>query len=264
MSKYNCEKCNYSTNVKDAFSKHLLSKKHLSNDTNKNTCNTILFKCDCKKTYKTRNGLFKHTQKCSFMEKEKERIRNEEMEKKLNEILEILKKGDCQQLITNNNIQNTNSNNNEFNINVFLNDKCKNAINIMDFVRTITVDMEDAIKFKELGYVEAMTQIITNALMKHNLYDRPLHCIENYENNENEIHIRHRNIWNKEDEETPILDNAIEKIDRSVFDKIQGITKDSEIKTSLLQGSYTTVREDVKYDVLKNIITEPAQLIKSG
>lgn len=260
MSKFTCEKCCYDTNIKFCYSKHLLSKKHINNSNQ--TLSATVFQCDCNKKYKTRNGLSKHKQKCNFLERERERQRTEELENNVKMILEILKTNNCQQLITQNNtIQN--SNNNEFNINVFLNDKCKNAMNILDFVKTITVDMEDATKFKELGYVDAMTQIITNALMKHSLYDRPLHYIENYDNNE--IHIRHHNIWKMEnDEQTPILDVAIGKIDKTIFEKIKTITTDQDVKSSLLKGSYTDVRDEVKYDVLAKIMTEIDDLIDSS
>jgi len=110
-----------------------------------------------------------------------------------NKLFEICKNG------THNNI---NSNNKSFNLNFFLNETCKNAMNIMDFVDSIQLQLSDLVRVGELGYVEGISNIITTNLQKLDVTQRPVHCTDKKRET---IYIKDKDIWEKEPQEKPKL-----------------------------------------------------------
>ena len=77
---------------------------------------------------------------------------------------------------SNNTITNSNNNNNTFNMNMFLNDKCKDAMNMKDFVNSIQLNLTDLENVGNLGYVTGMSNILIDNLQKMDVYKRPVHC----------------------------------------------------------------------------------------
>ena len=141
-----------------------------------------LWSCDyCEKTYKHQSGLCKHRKKCHVylqILREEERIQNLVMKKEIeckNEMIEILKTNK-----SNNNYDNcynTNNNiNNKININFYLNETCKNALNLTDFVKQIAVSLDDILKTKSLGYTEGVSEILIKNLNDLPQEDRPVQC----------------------------------------------------------------------------------------
>jgi hypothetical protein len=108
--------------------------------------------------------------------------------------------------IINNPTNVTNVTNNTMNINMFLNDYCKNAMNIMDFIKAIQIKHSDIDQFGKKCYVEAMTGLMTSELHKLPLNQRPLHCTDHRRQT---LHVKHENTWHKEEKGTPILITAI-------------------------------------------------------
>jgi hypothetical protein len=262
--KYLCEKCKFSTNKQYNYNQHLLTKKHLSDNKIENV------KCECNKEFKNRSGFWKHKQICIFQEKvEPIKPENEIMMATMNKlinsqknmenlIMELIKTKDIpHQLITNNTDYSTYHNN----INVFLNENCKNAINIMDFINAIVIDMKDANMFKEKGYIEAMTEIIVKSLKKHSIQERPFHYIDNGLNRDNEIHIKHENIWNMECKYTPIFDRTIYDIDEIIYSRVDKITNNPQIQKSLADGLRYDVKDKLRTNVLEKIVTNRGELV---
>ena len=192
---YFCENCNYKCFNKTNFDKHLATRKHknLQNTDEKvakvaKDCKT--FVCICGKSYKHRQSLFTHQSKCTY-----EPVKNEEVIEtsiSQNAILEVVKKQQDQltQLtdvikeiapnLGNNNTTNSNNTNNtnQFNINVFLNEDCKNAINMSDFIKSIEVSLEQLDLTKTKGLEKGITQVIMDNMNKLSVHERPLHCTE--------------------------------------------------------------------------------------
>ena len=121
------------------------------------------------------------------------------------ELMEIVKNG------TNNTTNNTNTNcmNKTFNLQFFLNETCKDAMNIMDFVDSIKLQLTDLEKFGEVGYVESLSNIITTNLKALDVSQRPVHCTDRKRET---IYIKDENKWEKEDENTSKLRTAIKRI----------------------------------------------------
>ena len=225
--KYCCEKCDYRTSKKSSYSDHLLSAKHqkcLLGDAQLTISGTFCpdgkFKCDtCSKHYKSRNGLWKHQKKCCGkcdLDIKESIISDKELMmmliKQNEKLMNIVETGTHNTNNTNNTINSINTNNSHnktFNLQFFLNETCKNAMNIDEFVTSIKPQLLDLEATGRLGYVEGVSKIILKNLNNLNTHDRPLHCSDQ---KREIIYIKDNNEWTKEEENKPILTKAIKII----------------------------------------------------
>lgn len=189
--KYGCECCKYFTNVKKHYNVHLLSQKHIKNAQNGKE---LSFECRfCKKTFKSNSGLWKHSKKC-----------NQQITTIINNTTNITNN------ITNNN---TTINNN---INIFLNENCKNALNITDFIALLKIKMADLDKIynaiTKTDYAKAIGDFIVKNNNKISIDKRPMHCIA--ETGETTIHFKDEDEWKQEDykNETPKLSKMVDNV----------------------------------------------------
>ena len=230
--KYYCEICDYGTCKKSNFNNHCESNKHIFNvlETNSTAIKPILsakkYNCDiCNKNYTDRSGLWKHKKICikkEEKEKEKEKEENEENEEN-DDITELTDKAIIKALlqqtekmmkmmengINNNHSHNTNSNNKTFNLNFFLNETCKDAMNISEFVSFIKINLDDLENTGRQGYVKGITNIVLKNLNKLEKHMRPLHCVDV---KREVMYIKDNNEWTKETQDNPILTKAIKTI----------------------------------------------------
>jgi len=202
-----CEKCHYNTCSTKDYNKHLLTLKH-KNRTHLNEKSYFVpqFICDCGKKYKARNSLWYHKKKCNLT---KENINNDmsnndmsnndisnndisnndnfKIDKEfvmtvLKQNNDILKQNNDLQTqvmeLLKNGTHNTTNNNKTFNLNFFLNETCKNAMNIMDFVNSLQLQLSDLEKMGEIGYVNGMSNIIIKNLKDMDVTERPVHCTD--------------------------------------------------------------------------------------
>ena len=214
--KFECINCNYITSYKRDFNKHLLTRKH-QNQQNVNNCqqkNPVMkFVCDCGKSYKERTGLWRHKKKCSLSESitivESEEIINSSslLEKVVSPLIEQNK-----QMIElmKNGIHNTNSHNNTtFNLQLFLNETCKDAINIGQFIENLKLQIKDLENVGKLGYVEGISKIINDNLKSMDVSKRPIHCTDVKRET---LYIKNDNTWLKEPKDKPSLKNMVSRV----------------------------------------------------
>ena len=124
------------------------------------------------------------------------------------ELMEILKNGAPNHTI-NNNSCNTNSLNKTFNLQFFLNETCKDAMNITDFVKSIKLQLSDLEKVSELGYVQGISNIIATNLKALDITERPVHCTDK----KREImYVKDEDKWQKEDENNTKIRNVIKSV----------------------------------------------------
>ena len=243
-SKYYCAKCDYKCSKIYSWDRHLLTSKHNSvtvGDTKGaikgQKGQTITkqiehkYSCEfCQKSYESRNGLWKHQKKCKIEDNssaeepevrstelsEKDLImmivkQNTELIKENNEfktmMMKVLENGTTQ----NTNITNTNSHNKAFNLNFFLNETCKDAMNITDFVESIKLQLSDLEKVGELGYVEGISNIIVKNLKQLDITQRPVHCTDKKRET---MYIKDEDTWEKDEER-----KKMHKLVRKVADK---------------------------------------------
>jgi hypothetical protein len=137
---------------------------------------------------------------CQNTESQKQ---NQELQKHM---LDICKNGTTNTTITN---SNNNSNNKTFNLNVFLNETCKDAMNIMDFVDSVKLQMSDLESLGRLGFVEGMSNIILKNLKALDVHKRPVHCSDS---KREVMYVKDQDKWEKEGEEKIKIRKAIKKI----------------------------------------------------
>jgi len=229
---YYCEICDYKCSLKQHLKQHFLSQRHktrvgnaVDNSVNNTTKN--IFICDCGKEYSERSGLWKHKTKGACIkqtsnnpdEPQNTKIEQikltddnlisilinqcKELRDENKELIGILKNG------THNTTNNTtNSHNKAFNLNFFLNETCKDAMNIMDFVDSIKLQLSDLEKVGELGYVEGISNIIVKNLNELDVSQRPVHCTDKKRET---MYIRDENKWEK-DESNSKIKKAIKRV----------------------------------------------------
>jgi hypothetical protein len=192
--------------------RHLLTDKHkiLHNPTYKKFQNKV-WQCLCGKQYKHSSSLYAHNKTCDYDDIEiNDELTDKEIIKALIKHTETLSK--IVENGTNNtttNSHNTNSLNKTFNLHFYLNETCKHAMNISDFVSSIKVNLEDLEHTGRQGYIQGITNIVTKNLDKLETHMRPLHCSDL---TREVIYIKDNNEWTKETDNNPILTNAIKTI----------------------------------------------------
>jgi hypothetical protein len=212
---FNCVECDFKCSKKGDYTRHLLTLKHKKQQ--KSTVLTSQYvTCNCGKIYKERSGLWRHKKKCINNNVIDETI---DMHDKDALILHLLKQnGELQKSliemskeksVTNNNTHNNNSHNKTFNLQFFLNETCKDALNITDFVSSIKPSLEDLENTGRRGYIEGISNIILKNLNNLEQYQRPIHCSDQ---KREVLYIKDDNQWIKESDEKPVLTKAIKVI----------------------------------------------------
>jgi hypothetical protein len=219
---FSCEKCLFTCSKKSEWERHLSTRKHNSlTFLTKKTQKTPLHICsNCSKEYKSREGLWYHLKKCKEVDSlEKNVIINpvEEVKTLTSLVMELMKSNtDLQkQLVevcknTSNNINShNNSHNKTFNLQFFLNEQCKDAMNISEFADSFDLQLSDLESVGELGYVEGITKIFVDKLNSMDIYKRPIHCSDA---KREIIYIKDDNKWEREERSNPKLRYAIKTI----------------------------------------------------
>jgi hypothetical protein len=240
---FSCKVCDYTCSKKSDFNKHNLTRKHLINNSlTSKVAKGVFFECIfCNKEYKSRVGLWYHNKKCNSLitnlvientadapndapkDKKDDKVIDfllqESLEMK-NIILEIVKNNSemhkhmveiCKHtsITHNNNNINNHSNNKTFNLQFFLNEQCKDAMNISDFANSFELQLSDLESVGELGYVEGITKIMVDRLNSMDIYKRPIHCSDAKRET---LYVKDDNKWEKEGKNNPKLRYTIKTI----------------------------------------------------
>jgi hypothetical protein len=230
--KYFCEKCDYSTSRHSQWVRHIATAKHTEDKKKFQKVpddNPSEFVCECGNKYHFQSGLSKHKKCCVKLKQHiqqnvKQNISN--YEEVVNSILQdnkelkqfILEQSTKMIELSSNNINanninivnnTTNNTTNNFNLQMFLNVQCKDAINISDFVDSIQVTLEDLENTGRLGYVEGISKIFLNGLKDMNDNDRPIHCSDQKRET---FYIKDNNIWEKDNNNREKITLAIKKV----------------------------------------------------
>ena len=209
-----CKNCNYFTPRKSQYERHISTDKHkrLQN----NDAGTILNKkyiCDCGREYKYRQGLYNHRKSCKGEKKETAIIENEENVDYKSMFLEMINENkELRKTITEMIPKMGNNNNNnikqKFNINVFLNEKCKDALSMDEFISKIEISMKNLLTTKEKGQTQGISNIIIENMNKLSLYERPLHCTDKKRET---LYVKNQE-WEK-DENKEFINKALKSVE---------------------------------------------------
>ena len=226
---YICKFCDYYTSRRSQYNRHILTPKHKINSlsTFVNTKSSAGYMCSCGKKYKERTGLWKHKKICEFRQehqldllhtpssnvtdkdvimmliKDNSELKNMLLEQQ-NMMMKVIENGTNNTTTTNNN-----SHNKAFNLNFFLNETCKHAMNITDFIDSIKLQLSDLIDMGDAGYVEGISKIIVKNLNALDETERPVHCTDKKRET---IYIKDEDKWAKEDDNKTKLKKAIKSV----------------------------------------------------
>ncbi len=239
--KYYCEKCDYSSRNKTDFNRHLSTTKHKM-ETDGNILETIKTQliCLCGKTYKTRSGLFKHKKKCPSIVEKLDVSKNaktklikstniHEQFMNVDDQLKILEKKTRlaelnlkiaeinQGQIVNQTINNTNNTNNNMTINLFINEHCKNAMNLTDFVDNVKISLADLEYTNQHGYAKGISNIFIKQLEDIPVTKRPIHCSDK---KRMQFYVKEEDGW-KKDEKHENMDKTIHEINKKQIGHIK-------------------------------------------
>jgi len=293
--KYFCDYCELKTNNKKDYSKHIMTAKHkiMSEGCNKDAKISHQHNCECGSSYKYRQGLTKHKLVCSISESDKlentmdmddtfdvSTVLNVDM------IMEVLKQNqEFKEMLIEQNTQNmelhkqllefaakpgTNNTttNNQFNLQFFLNETCKDALNIMDFVNSLHLQVKDFEATGRLGFVEGISRIIVNGLRGVDVSKRPVHCTDV---KREILYIKDDNLWEKENPEKSKLKRAVNIIAKKNFNQLskwreenpEYLNINTKASEELLQLSIAALggrnpEEDAKFmdKIMKNVLRE--------
>jgi len=212
-----CKKCDFVSSNKKDYDRHLATDKHkmLTNVDKKTPKNPKPFQCVCGKQYKHRQSLSVHKKKCKIVENvivedtsENKLINEKDMMSVPIEMWErVMNHMDKQQeALVSLSSKSSKTINNNFNINIFLNETCKDALSITDFVNSLQLKLEDLLYSKQNGAIEGISNVIIKGLNELDIAKRPLHCTDVKRET---LYIKDENGWEKENKDKEKLKKAI-------------------------------------------------------
>lgn len=284
-----CEICGFvSSNIKD-YKRHISTRKHkmLTNVDNciiaksKKTIQTEIFACECGKVYKHRQSLSVHKKKCNFVDNsydepeemntittenetksntivmkklltmlDQQQEVNQKLSKTNEELTQVIKEGKLNSTVNN-------TTNNSFNLNLFLNEKCKDALNISEFIETIQLQLNDLVETGKLGHVDGISRIFVNALNDLDETKRPIHCTDIkretvYIKDEDDTWKRDNNKLKLKSAITTIADKNLEKIPEWQNDHPNFSEIDTQDNQEYIQLTIHSIGADSKEETEKN------------
>ena len=233
--KLHCELCDFKCSKKGDWTRHVSTARHINAYallTNTSTItSTNKYECECGSSYFHRQSLYTHKKKCTTVKTNQDdnvlitlvsevvksnneiQRQNIELHKQTNDlqkqnqemqkqILDICKNG----IISNNTV---NSNNKTFNLQLFLNEDCKDAMNINEFIESINFQLSDLEHMGQVGYVEGISNIIIKNMKALDVTKRPVHCTDQKRET---IYIKDGGVWTKEDEDNKNVRKLIKRV----------------------------------------------------
>jgi len=232
---YSCKSCYFKCSKKSDWDRHISTAKHkLKQNETTNTPKSAKLCTICNLTFNSRTTLWRHKKTCTTITSEVALITNEiissDSELELEEptlkemfikVVEqnqaiLLENQEMRKLLQEtipkigNTTTNTTTNNNSFNINFFLNEQCKDALNISDFVEQIKLQLSDLDMIGKVGYVEGMSKIFIRNLRELDVFKRPIHCSDLKRET---LYVKDQNSWEKENGENNKIKRAIKQVE---------------------------------------------------
>jgi hypothetical protein len=273
--KYCCERCDYYSNNKTDYNRHLQTRKHNTTNTTKIQQKNAFF-CECGKNYSYRASLYNHKKKCLFnkneiiscttQSKSMEQMFLELMEKNQELQEQILELSKEPKTI----IKNQNQTNN-FNLNNFLNIQCKDAMNLSEFIEQVKITFDDLLYLSNHGFVKSFQNTFVKELGNMEQTKRPIHCTDK---KRKAIMVKDNNIWKKDDKHELIC-GAVKQINDKQITAFSKHCKDRDpnymdsdrnqitnSKMIINMCSYNEENKDKMHKNLINQITSKTQIDK--
>ena len=224
---YYCEKCDYSCNKLFLYKQHCSTKKHLQSQ-----CSKMLnlyandFTCECGRRYKHVQSYNRHIKECRVKLSHTQNSEKEELRGMISTLITqnqniIMENKEMRELVKDM-IPKIGSNNttitNKFNWQFFLNEQCKEALNLTDFVETLKLSLSDLDETRQNGYVTGITNIFIRGLRELELHKRPIHCSDL---KREVLYVKDNDTWEKDNEDKQMIKCAINTLAKKQIDKIK-------------------------------------------
>jgi len=282
---YTCSVCDYICCKRNNYQQHLTTAKHLrmTNGDNNEHKTAMSHVCECGKTYKYRQGLYSHKQKCNIItvvqpnntnvidhvENPDKNKDNESMilalltqNKELMNLLQtqsttmqeqsttMQKQSDTiQEMVPkmgNNNTTHNNNNTNKFNLQVFLNEDCKDAINFSEFIESIQVSVEDLENQAQLGYVGGISKLFLENMKELGINKRPIHCTDKKRNT---LYIKENNEWDKDGSQEQLL-QGIKVVTGRAHQTLCDLKEDNPVEYSDMDSVFSNKCMNIQRNLL--------------
>ena len=257
-----CEKCNFNCYNKKDYNRHMLTAKHkrLSNANEKTPKNPLKYECICGKKYKHSSSLSKHKKKCYNLNNNDNELTatNVKTTNKDQLILDLLAQN--KELITMlnetipkiGNTTNNTTNNNHFNLQVFLNEDCKDAINFSEFIENMKVSFEDLEYQAEVGYVNGVSKLFIENLRDLGTHKRPIHCTDKKRKT---LYIKENNEWDKEGSQDT-LKKGIREVSRKGFECLMKEKQENQEEYKDIESDFTQKCLSIHRNILPSVPQE--------
>ena len=257
LHKFYCEKCDYGCSKKGDFNKHTNSIKHNAIYATQNATTTLLT-CNCGKMYNHKSSYYRHKKSCTYTPPSStecpentitytiEPVQPAEPTSaellvvikelmKQNQELQNTMKEMIPHLGNNNNTNTTNVNGPTFNVQFFLENDCKNAKSIQDFLCSIEFNREHLVSMSKDGYVDTISNILIQALNKMEITERPLHCTDLKRET---VYIKDKESWNKSTPDAPLMKRVISTIEHGCVIEVKKYVDETPESTELDTPEY--------------------------
>lgn len=264
---FNCEICYYTTSCKSKYDRHVLTGKHvfLTNETKKGTDDSYTkphgYPCQkCKKVFNSRTTLWRHNNACLLDTANAANDSKEEMKQMTSMIMKLMtqnselmsKNSELMNTIRemvpvigshNNNTTNNINNSKNFNIQFFLNETCKDALNISEFIDSLKITLEDLDYSRKNGLVKGITDVMVKGLKELDITKRPIHCTDKKRET---MYIKENARWDKDDTHDKMR-NVIIKVARKERNALKDWVEENPnwMETEAKQMEYLTIMRNV-------------------
>ena len=279
---FECKLCDFICSKSNDYSRHQLTRKHEK----RVKCDALVtlgvkytetYKCEkCFKQYFSRNGIWAHSKKCNPKQintTSEQNTASPDVTSLTNLVLEVVKQNQeltkqIVELSKNNSIINNNcTTNNKFNLQFFLHEQCKDALNITDFVNSLQLSISDLENVGSKGFIHGISNIFVNGLKELDIYKRPLHCSDV---KREILYIKDEDKWEKENEDNQKLKNAIIQVSNKNIKMIpawvkqnpnckDGNSKKNDEYMRLISNSMYGSSQEEELTNIKNIIKNIAK-----
>lgn len=279
---FHCAYCDFKCSKQSNYSTHLLTAKHLKrynmiqNDTKKMPKNAAAeYKCECGRSFSYHSGLWRHKKTCKISKEDEEieKLVSEHNGPTDKELMMMLIKDNSEmkkmmmEVIKNGTHNTNNSHNKTFNLQFFLNEQCKDALNITDFVNSIQLQLEDLEETGRLGYVDGISRVVIKNLDDMNTHKRPIHCSDS---KREILYIKDNDQWIKENDNKDTMIKMIKQVANKNMKKIPEWVKahpdclDSESKQNdkylrIVSNSMSGSTEEEQKSNINKIISKVAK-----
>jgi len=245
--KFVCENCDFGCSKKSNYENHLRTSKHKKlTNTSEKVPNSTKYYCKCGKSYKHRQSLNNHYKSCTYTEQPEDNNNNKDNKDLINYL--IKENTDLKKMLIENsgnkmiNSNNTN-NSNIFNIQLFLNEDCKDAMNMTEFIESIQLTLEDMTKINQEGQTEGISKLLINKLQNIDILKRPMHCSDSKKET---IFVKDNDKWEQEGKDKSKIKKALDKITMKSIETLPSINQDPDDYVNTVNELLKEPREDNK------------------